>query len=379
MQYVLYGTGWEAEKFIYSFPERDAIRYCIDGKRGGNFYGLPIYRLDKLPDNLHNYYILVAAAWNNYLEIEKSLEKRGFIPFENFVWTRALNKKILLINANCHGEFYREYLYKIPGFLEEYCEFFLPSVAENEDGEIPESWLRNCDIYLHQDIQAANSKSYRLSDEYVLPKLKDGCKAVCVPNFVGLGKAFYPSSMGLKKSVSVAFGSIWMFDQDRLLDKGYEKYHTIAGIKKLWLSEDAIEEDEIRRLFQDRLDKMLQREKNWDIKVSDIVLNNYKDKKLFWDSGHPTNALMLPVCARMAVFLGLQDIENTNITLERRLDFVEAFVLPCVKKALRLNWTEEGTIRKGEWVFNKLEGSELTVEEYIRQYIWWFKGVYLEE
>ncbi len=34
MQYVLYGTGWEAEKFIYSFPERDAIRYCIDGKRG---------------------------------------------------------------------------------------------------------------------------------------------------------------------------------------------------------------------------------------------------------------------------------------------------------------------------------------------------------
>lgn len=379
MDYVLYGTGWEAEKFYYSFQERKNIRYCIDGKRGGQFHGLPIYTIDNAPDTLFDYYILIAAAWASYLEIEKILEKKGLYFIEDFIWTKAINKKILLINANCHGSIYREYLHKFPDFQKEYCEFLLPSIAVNENGAISEGWLRNCDVYIHQDIQASNSKSYQLSDEYILPKLKQGCKKICVPNLVGLGRAFFPSSMGLQKNIQVAGSVLWMFVKDELIEEGYEKYHTISGIKKMWLAEDAIEQKEIQELFQDRLNRLYEREKNWDIKVSDIFLNSYKDKKLFCDDGHPANALMLPICARLGELLGLNTTKIKDIQIEHALDDVEAFVLPCVKKALGLNWTESITIRDGKSDINKLRNDALTVDEYIRQYIWWYKGEYLEE
>lgn len=346
---------------------------------GGVFYGLPIYTIENAPDDLHSYYILVAAVWENYLIIENILEERGYKPFENFIWTRALNKKVLLINANCHGGIYREYLNQFPEFQEEYCDFFLPSIAINEAGEIPEGWLKNCDVYIHQDIQATNSKSYKLSDEYVLPRLNEKCEKICVPNLVGLGRAFFPSSMGLKKKKIFGDSVIWMFEEDSLIEEGYEKYHTIAGIKEIWLSEDAVEENEIRELFQERLNKLYEREKNWDIKVSDIFLDSYKDKKLFFDAGHPSNALMLPICVRLAEILGLDGIENKDIELGRALDAVEAFVLPCVKRALGLKWTEDVVIRNRKIDNNKLRGDALTMDEYIRQYIWWHKGEFLEK
>lgn len=79
---------------------------------------------------------------------------------------------------------------------------------------------------------------------------------------------------------------------------------------------------------------------------------------------------MSEVCRRMGAYLKLDDAQE--IKIEGRLDLVENFVLPCVKKALDLKWDEQKVIRTTNKLTNKLYGSTMDLDEYIRQYIWWF-------
>ena len=67
-KYILYGAGWQAEKFLYNFKEREAVSYCIDGYRTGTFHGLPIYTLSNAPD-INKHKVIVTALWEKYVQI----------------------------------------------------------------------------------------------------------------------------------------------------------------------------------------------------------------------------------------------------------------------------------------------------------------------
>ena len=85
---------------------------------------------------------------------------------------------------------------------------------------------------------------------------------------------------------------------------------------------------------------------------------------------------MIEVCRKLGQKMELDDW-NT-VLLDSDLGWREQIVWPCVKKALGLQW-EDSTVRNnGKHFFMRLSDGQLSIDEYIRQYIYWQHGKYLD-
>lgn len=364
-KYVLYGAGWYAEKFLYRFKEKDSVEYCIDRHKKGFFHGYPIHTPEDALD-MKRYMILVTTEWENYKSIRDILKKKGLTEFVDFLWAEAFGKKIAVINANCYDGFYRRCLCMSRSFTEEYIVWNVPQIQLNKEGCIQEELLEACDLYIHQDIRTDNAFGYKLSDEYILSRLKAGCRTVTVPNMVGMGKWNFPSAMqrefrGEKPP---------MFWRDSILDAACEQYGSLAEIKRYVMSEELFSENTVRELFSDFLSKLEKRERNWDITISDYILQNYRTEKMFYDIDHPADGVMQEIGRRLRRKLDITDVDGR---VEYLLNWDEAFTFPSVKKALELIY-EEKYIRKEKYQLCEME---MDIDEYIREYAWWFYDVFL--
>lgn len=368
-KYVLYGTGWYAEQFLYNFKEKDRVAYCIDGFRTGTFHGLPIFTLEAAPA-LKSHKIIVTVVWENYIEIKKRLKETGLTEFQDYIWADAFDKKIAVINANCHGEFYKRYLYQSKSFTDEYIIWDVPELQVQKDSCIPEELLKACDLFIHQDIRPDNSVGYKFSDEYILPLLESRCRTIVVPNMVGMGKWNFPTAVRKE----YRYGCHAMFWRDSVLDDAYSKYKNVKDIKKYVSSPDVYPEEKVRELFEACRIRLEEREKNWDVKISDYIFKNYQTEKLFYDYDHASDSVMQEIGRRLCDKLGIRDISGKLIY---PLNWEESFTFPYVKKALGIQY-EETYIRetgKKEIIFNR---KKMDLEEYIREYVWWFYGDYIE-
>lgn len=368
-KYVLYGAGWYAEQFLYNFKEKDRVKCCIDAFRTGTFHGLPIYTLDTAPD-LKDYLIIVTAVWENYNKIKECLVENGLIEFQDFIWADAFGKKIAVINANCHGEFYKRYLYQSRSFTDRYIIWNVAPLHLQKDSCISEELLKVCDLFIHQDVRPENSVGYKFSDEYILPLLKKDCKTITVPNMVGMGKWNFPTAI----EKEYRYHTWAMFCRDSVLDDAYGKYKDIAGMKKYVTSPDIYPEEKVRELFNSCMKKLKEREKNWDVKISDYILKNYQTKKMFYDFDHASDFVMQEIGRRLCERLGIQDISGK---VEYPLNWEESFTFPYVKKALGIQY-EETYIRetgKKEIIFHR---KKMDLDEYLREYVWWFFGEYID-
>lgn len=368
-KYILYGAGWQAEKFLYTFHEKESIAYCIDKFRTGTFHGIPIYTLDQAPDLLR-YKIIVVATWDNYEQIRIDLVNKGLTEFLDFIWHEALGKKIAVINANCHGEFYKRYLGQSNLFTKEYIIWYTPALHLRKTDSIPEQLLMVCDLFIHQDIRPQNKFGYKFSDEYILPRLKDGCRTITVPNLVGMGKWNFPTAI----EKEYRYGTRAMFCRDSVLDTAYQQNKSIVGIKEYITSPDVFPAEKVKRLFEECIAKLKEREKNWDIKISDYILEHYKTEKLFYDYDHAADGVMQEIGKRLCKLLKITDIKQK---LKYPLNWEESFTFPYVKAALGIKY-EETYIRDQGTVDIILNSKKMDLEEYIREYIWWFYGDYIE-
>ena len=193
-KYVLYGVGLDCEIFCYKNKDIiPQIAYCIDKNRNGEFYyGIPIYSLNDAPD-LSSHTILVTTRWELYEQIKPLLAERNLSEYKNFMWHCCFQKKIVLINMNCYSYTLPAYLNESTFFRTHYCIIPTPRIHENTAKCIDDNLICNCDIFIHQDIQANNTYGYLLSDEYILSRIKPSCISITVPNLVGLfGSALYP-------------------------------------------------------------------------------------------------------------------------------------------------------------------------------------------
>ncbi len=198
-EYVLYGTGLEGERFLYQHNQlQKNIVYCIDASHAGSFHGIPIVTIENA-ENLSEYKIIIAAVWKTYCEIKEELDKRGLKEFENYIWASVFDKKLVLINANCHGNAVLRYLENSITFRENYAVYPVPLIHMNIEKRIEDNLLKNVDVYIHQDIRKNNQIGYEVSDDYIIPRLKTQCKTICIPNFVGMAHWMFPRLGGGRK------------------------------------------------------------------------------------------------------------------------------------------------------------------------------------
>ena len=120
-------------------------------------------------------------------------------------------------------------------------------------------------------------------------------------------------------------------------------------------------------MFYRECERLRNREKNWDIKCYNFILTNYKEHKLFYDQGHPTNYVIQYISREI---LKILNIEDENVYSLIKMDEHEEFVYDCVKRALEMNWSEK--IIRCSYSARKL-AQAMDRKEYIHEYVWWKK------
>lgn len=367
-RYILYGVGVEAEKFIFCNGDvLGKIKLCIDNNRE-EFYRIPVYKLSEMKDNWGGEQIIVAAGDEKmYFEMRQNLVDLGLIEFEDFVWTRAFRKKIVLVNANCHGSAVIKYLNLSPAFCKAYMVYPVPEIQLNN--EIPQNLLRNTDVYIHQDIRENNCVSYKLSDVYICPRLKQDVVNICIPNLVSMGKWMFPTLGKADRLMHSLSGPVHVLFRDYVLDEAVNMCGSLEEYKAFWMNYK-VDIAEHEKNFNECMNKLHEREKNWDIKIFSFIKENYKKIPCFVDATHPSKYVMKEVGRQVANILGLNDIDDENY------ESTMGICVPILQDVLNyfdLNFIVSRELEK-EYLGKRVV---LEVDDYIRAYLWWYHEIVL--
>lgn len=369
-KYILYGVGAEAEYFFYQNQDiLHNISFCIDRKNVNTFYGLEVFRIEAVDMRqvMDTHYIIVAAGGADiFEEIKKGLCGYGLCEWKHFIWSKVFRRKVVVINANCHGDAVKKYLVRSASFCNGYSIYPIPEVHLGE-GVIDTDLLRHTDVYIHQDIRKENAIGYQLSDEYVRQYLPENVVDICIPNFVGMGKWMYPGLGGLEKVINPGKESLYVLYRDEVLDEAASKCHTYEEIRTYWVDyrygNDRMDDD-----FTKCMDKLKAREKNWDIKVYHYIMENYKTIPCFTDANHPSKYVMKEVGRQIAPLLGLSDIDDEGYEPDLGL---KVPVMKGITEYFGLDF-QVSCERRREY-FGKMAESD--IDDYIRAYLWWYHGI----
>ena len=375
-KYILYGTGIEAQLFLfYNKDIIPQINFCINNLDDNidEFHKFEVYQLNEVNLNKgeEGIQILVAAGDEKmYYEMRQNLTDLGLAEFEDFVWTRAFRKKIAVVNANCHGPAVIKYLRLSSDFNETYMVYPVPEIQLNN--EIPSNLLKNIDLYIHQDIRENNSVSYKLSDAYICPQLKANAIDICIPNLVGMGKWMFPSLGKLDKLMPTHTGLMNVFFRDYVLDEAVNQCGSFEEYRDFWINYK-YDSAEHEKRFNNFMNKLCEREKNWDIKISKFIKENYRHIPCFVDASHPSKYVMKEIGRQVASILGLNDIDDAGsksglgISVPIMHDISSYFQLDF-ETPLEINnttfWGEGGREERGK-----------EVDNYIRAYLWWYHDI----
>jgi len=374
-KYILYGTGLEGEKLLYRcYDIIDEIVYCVDSFHKGVFHGIPIVTLAEAGE-LNSYTILVAAIWPTYQKIKRILEKRGMKEYTDFFWASEFRKRLVVINANCHGTALIRYLNSNSQFTEQFCIHPVPQIHANSEGELAANLLHKADVYIHQDIRVDNEFGYKLSDEYTMSLLKKDCLNITIPNFVGMGDWLFPTLISPEKKLATSEGEIRLFYGDRAIDEAWRNLG-VAPLKQyiLFYNNYLIGGDHLESEKEIYIKKLRMREKNWDIKIVDFIENNFQSIPCFVDCSHPSHYLMAEVCRQVAALLGIESVEDNCFCAKELGNPVP--ILKCVRDYYGLEWDVPSY--KQENVFLGYH-ADINLAEYIKEYVWWFYGIVLDE
>jgi hypothetical protein len=341
-------------------------------------HNLKVYTPDE--ENTKNVFIVVAVSHELiYYEVAEQLKAYGLREFENYTYYTLLFKKIVLLHGNCHIGMLASILSLSKEFQEQYAIYPNPLICDNPSGKIEDTGLQNCDVWIHQDIRTNNPYGYYLSDEYVRTSVRGGAKEIIFPNLYSFGKAFFPQSnlsntlSGPIKNGEVEWG-MFMYS-DWVIDQAASEGKTVDEILQLVQSDEVLEKEFILKTFNDNMEKIREREPNWDIKIYDFIMQNYKSKKLFHDLVHPTNVIMKKMALDVLQMLGITITAELEAELEQEPEYQfghlnqeETPMYPVVKKVLGMEYEEERYIRDGK------EGKKcmrMDMEEYVREYLWY--------
>jgi hypothetical protein len=342
------------------------VEYFVTSSGGDDFHWKPVRKNSEIATYYGKKIVICASSFETYIEISEILKERDLVAFKDYVWSRAYGKKLVVVNANCHGRALIQYLNMSRVFEKEYFVYPLPELQDNKEGIIPEEVLKSADIFIHQDIRPDNMIGYMLSDEYTVGRLKADCLNITIPNLVGMGHWMFPNLGKNRRRNGIPFY------RDIVLDEAKNNTDcTFEEIKKYWESYE-FSYDELEELFHNDIDKLISREQNWSIKISDFILNNYKNIPMFVDCDHPSKYIMIQICRSVAKMLDVVYIDDGNF--ESCLGLINP-ILPSVSKYYNLCF-EQYPMETKSYLGIPIEDME---DDHIRDCMWWFYDMTFDE
>lgn len=372
MKVSLFGCGFYAERLYYEILDRNLadVIYVFDNFANGRFHDIEIRKPN--PPELREYPVCVAVDNPKiYEQIKIQLNMMELKEFDDYYWKEALFKKITVINANCYGPIIKDALQRSELFNSKYMIYSIPTVYENGKGYIDENLLKNCDVFIHQDIQTTNKFGYKLSDKYCKTFLKEDCVDICIPNLVGMGKCIFyncdaDNERNMCETGPFEYGLFPFSDGniDELISKNMDNKEIVSVL----LKPEHFNSDLVKVNCKNIFDKYKQREKNWDIKVINYIEKNFRKRKCFYDLYHPTEFIFEFILEKLFSLMGMRDDKEIYVP---PMDISEMPIYPAVGAALELEYSDF-EIRKSVWG-GKLR-PHMSVEEYIKEYIFWCYG-----
>lgn len=353
---VLFGIGLRAERFLIQYYNKMEICELFDNVKTGSFQGYSI----KKPYYEKNVFIIVTVDDAlSYFEIRKQLLELGYKEFEEFIPYTIYNKKIALAYGNCHMGAVRNFLECNKEFSQRYGFYPLPGICDMRNISDYEHILPYVELFLHQSIRSDNRYGAQFASCYMLDKLPKSCKVVAIPNLYGLPKCFFPQLDMSNRYKSKVFTYFFM---DKNIVSWLKEGKSVDEIRHSILSGGIYSEKEILDMWKSFKEKLLLRECEWDIKISDYIFENYRKEKLFCDCNHITAKLAREIANRVLKYLGFR---SEIILTPVGMDGLETFIYPDVKKAMGLEFDEE-IIRQFS-PSASCSGYEVRFEEYIEQ------------
>lgn len=363
---VIWGTGDIASLFYYQIRDTYEVEYFLDNAGDKEeFKGKKVKKPTR--ETIEDKFIVVANTY--YSEIREQLKTFCCTEIADFIPCGALGKAIVLVHGNCHTTVLKQYMESSQEFTKRYFIWNLPVIQDNKRGYIEDDLLKNCNVFIHQDIKEDNMFGTKLSDKYILPRLGKDVENICIPNLFGLGKGFFPQTITVNEhnpSYQRQFNGIFP-NGDENIDKFYDEGERDIDNIIAKLQGDVYSAEYIRQNFDSYMKRIVEREKNWDVKISGWILYHYRATKIFYDVGHPCTELIREICAGVFKILNI-DVETIGEIIPNGVvGPYEQPVYPCVSKALGLSYGDEPIRKRGM----RLSDRDMDFEEYCREYWYW--------
>lgn len=219
--------------------------------------------------------------------------------------------KKIIFYGNCHMTALKAILLQIEEFNNNYEVIDIKPIQEIEDIEqVCKKFLDECDVFIHQCIQDNNKYGYNYSSKKVTSYLKKDCQIIACPNLYGLPKFIFPMYKDYSCFYSILKSRGALFYRDIVIDDMFSKGIRIEKIAENYdyackeLMKDSAEQYE---LF---VKKVKLREKEWDIQISDFIVENLTKRHLFFDPNHPTSTLIKKIAQEILVHLNIDFSEK---------------------------------------------------------------------
>ena len=355
-KYAIFGAGRRAEQFIVKNFCKLHVDTVMDNNRKGDFYG---YKIKEPYYDKQLFVIVTVDEINSYNVIRNQLMKMGYIEFVDFIPYTIYGKKMALAYGNCHMEAVKGYLEMSSEFNSEYGFYPLQSLYNMESAPA-DSIISYADLILHQSIRLNNVYGKCFASENILKKAKLDAKIIAIPNLYGLPKCFFPQ---LSKKEERRLSNPLSIGHEVNIEKWVDEGKTTNEIMQYMLdgSGHIYKHSDINDMWQDFLYKIEIRERQWDIKIKDYILENYRHKKIFSDTWHISTEFAKEIAKKTLKYLGFNsEIEGIIPCLDK----YEVFIYEDVKQALDIQWKEK-VIRKYTREISCVEKEEMNLKNYI--------------
>ncbi len=287
------------------------------------------------------------------------IDENDYLEFRN----KNSKKKIAIIYGNCHTTAMRQLLCSNDEFNSIYAMYPIKAIQEVKDPEYFKGEVfSDCDLFIHQSIQKNNRYGEEFSSQSIIKRIKKSANIIAVPNVYHLPMCYFPQYEEKAELKNAHGGTV--FFRDSFIDNGLESGKSIKEIVNDYKTSGCYSQDHISWLFDKFIEKVRVREEEWDIKISDFLIEN-KNKDLFYDPNHPTPIIIEYICKGILSRLGIE-CSTLDISKMKLLDDYQMPLCKDVIEFFGIKYNQDGIIRlEGK----KVVRGKMRIEDYVKQYL----------
>ncbi len=313
----------------------------------------------------------VESAYVLYLNL-KPMTDDDKVPRLLKAVRQATSKKIAGILCNCQGEILFQMLLKQKCFLKNYYVLLLPPlyyIKEKSISCICEGIFHELDLFIYQFVKPTFYQPF-FATQNIIPMLKNKCRRICIPDLYFDG--YFPQISHIEKPANALLrdlnGDTIFQVRDNFIERTYEQTKSIRKTKELLLSEInsgmVFDNKMIINHWNHAVARMMDAEKNVDLKISDYLLDHIKKRRLFVAAHNPVNELMYVEIERLMELLDLPFDPFEYRDGIMNFEGAQEVIYPYVKTMLELDFKTE------QYYINKsFVDRQFKIEEYIELYI----------